>query len=534
MAKEPWHTIFGLDLDRHRIGRSLAVRGLGLIYFIAITSWWTQVSLLVGKEGLSPAADLHAILKERLGAAGESPFLALPNVFWLIGASDFALQFLCFVGAILAIFVVIGRFSGPSLVLLWIIYLSLVNTGGVFMSFQWDILLLEAGLLGIFLTSWKLRSTWSDPPRLSFINRIALVFFWILIAKLMFFSGWVKLAWASDATPEWSPEYSAMTYHYMTQPIPTWTAWHAHHWPEWFHRFSILPMYIIELVLPFAIFFGRFGRLVAAIGFAFLMVAILATGNYTYFNWLTIVLCLPLIHDRLWPKWSRELLKFVPEGLPPRPIWKQRTIKLSLAGPIFVLLGLLNIHVILNDLHQAPNPVLKNEPTPGWLDRFRASTNPFRLVSGYGLFRTMTTERPEIILEGSWDGNSWFEYDIAWKVDELSDRPKFVAPHQPRVAWQFWFAALEKRFDPRSRNAKWIESLIVKLLRDDPSIERLIKHDPFPNKPPRLIRARLFNYEFTSPEERARTGDWWRRVATGEYLGPVSLPDSESENPNES
>ena len=112
MAKEPWHTIFGLDLDRHRIGRSLAVRALGLIYFIAITSWWTQVSLLVGKEGLSPAADLHAILKERLGAAGESPFLALPNVFWLIGASDFALQFLCFVGAILAIFVVIGRFSG--------------------------------------------------------------------------------------------------------------------------------------------------------------------------------------------------------------------------------------------------------------------------------------------------------------------------------------------------------------------------------------------------------------------------------------
>ncbi|MCG8603147.1 MAG: lipase maturation factor family protein [Verrucomicrobiales bacterium] len=530
MTKEPWHTIFGFDTDRYRIGRSLMIRALGLVYFIAITSWWTQVGMLVGKDGLSPASELHAILKDRLGAAGESPFLALPNAFWIFGTSDFALQFLCFIGAILSLFVIVGRFSGPALILLWIIYLSLVNTGGVFMSFQWDILLLEAGFLGIFLTSWKLHSTWSNPPRLSLVNRIALVFSWFLIAKLMFFSGWVKLAWAGDATPEWWPEHTAMTFHYMTQPIPTWTAWHAHHWSEGFHKFSIWPMYFIELILPFAIVFGRFGRLTAAIGFSLLMVVILATGNYTFFNWLTIALCLPLIHDRLWPKWFRELLKFTPEGLVPRPVWKQRAIKLSVAGPIFVLLGLLNLHVVLSDFHQAPNPVFKKNLTPGWFDVFRRQMNPFRLVSGYGLFRTMTTERPEIILEGSWDGTSWFEYDIAWKVDELSDRPKFVAPHQPRVAWQFWFAALEKRFDPRSRYAKWIESLIVKLLRGDSSVEGLIKHNPFPNNPPRLIRARLFNYNFTTPEERARTGDWWKRVAAGEYLGPVSLPNPKNES----
>jgi hypothetical protein len=523
VKKWNWHSVFGLDLDRHRIARSLTIRGIGLIYLIAIASWWTQVALLVGENGLSPAADLHDLLETRLGESGQSPFLALPNLFWFIGTSDFAFHFVCWIGVMLAIAVILGRFCGPCLFLLWILYLSLVNTGGVFMSFQWDILLLETGFLAIFLARWNWRSPWRNPPPLSVVNRIALVFFWLLVAKLMFFSGWVKLAWAVESYPEWWPERTAMTYHYMTQPIPTWTAWHAHHLPEWFHHFSIWPMYFVELILPFAIFFGRFGRLAAAIGFAVLMLLILATGNYTYFNWLTIVLCLPLVHDRAWPERLRQWLHYVPEGIPDPPLWKWRAIKLSAAIPVFVALALLNLQVILGDLHRAPKPALEKDPTADWLDSFRGGLEPFRLASGYGLFRTMTTDRPEIIIEGSWDGVSWFEYDFARKVDEVSDRPKFVAPHQPRVAWQFWFAALERRFDYRSRNAGWIERLVIKLLEDDPSIEKIIKHNPFPDSPPRLIRARLFLYEFTTPEERSETGDWWKRVAAGEYLSPVSL-----------
>lgn len=529
MAKWNWHNVFGVDLDRHRIARSLAVRGIGLVYLAAIASWWTQVAVLVGPDGLAPAERLHEVLEERLPAAGQSPFLALPNLFWWIGTSDFALQFVCFVGVVLAGLVVAGRFSGPALAALWAIYLSLVNTGGVFMSYQWDILLLETGFLGIFLADWRMKSPWRNPRPLSFVNRIALVFCWLLVAKLMFFSGWTKLAWAGERFPEWWPEATAMTYHYMTQPLPTWTAWHAHHWPEWFHKFSLWPMYFVELVLPFAVFFGRFGRLAAAIGFAGLMVLILLTGNYTYFNYLTIVLCLPLVHDRLWPEWFRKWLEFVPEGITAPPNWKSRGIRLAFAGPALAVLALLNLHVVLGDLHRAPKPVLASDPTPEWLDSFRAKLDPFRLVSGYGLFRTMTTTRPEIVIEGSWDGTSWFEYDFVWKVDELSDRPKFVAPHQPRVAWQFWFAALEERFDPRSRNAGWIEALVVKLLRDDPIVDGLVKHDPFPNSPPRLIRARLFEYEFTTPEERRSKGDWWKRVAVGEYLQPVSLTGTADE-----
>jgi len=257
------------------------------------------------------------------------------------------------------------------------------------------------------------------------------------------------------------------------------------------------------------------------------MLLIMATGNYTYFNWLTIVLCLPLIPDRLWPGWLRSALGFMPLGLVSSPPRKQLMIQLALISPALVTVILLNVQVVLSDLHRAPNPGLKADLTPKWLDSFRATLEPFRLASGYGLFRTMTTKRPEIILEGSWDGTTWFEYDFVWKVDELSDPPKFVAPHQPRVAWQFWFAALEQRFDPRSRNAQWIESVVIKLLQDDPAVEKLIKRNPFPNSPPRLIRARLFEYQFTTPEERAQTGDWWKRTAMGDYLSPVSLNNPE-------
>lgn len=498
------------------------IRAIGIIYLIAIVSWSSQVALLVGENGLIPAERMLEWVGERTAENGTSAFAAMPSIFWLTNASDFALQFVCWIGVMLALLVIFGRLTGPALIGLWFLYLSLLNTGGVFMSFQWDILLLEAGFLSIFLCDWHLKTPWRDPPTLSPVNRVALVWAWLLIAKLMFFSGWVKLAWAGEMYPEWWPLRNALSYHYMTQPIPTWTAWHAHHLPGWIHTMSIWVMYLIEIVLPFAIILGRFGRFAAAVGFTSLMVLISLTGNYTYFNWLTIALCLPLVHDRLWPRFFLGWLSFVPRGLEPPPDWKRRALKFSVAGPVFVAIALLNLHVVFGDLHSAPNPALPVKLTPKWLDDFRGKLDPFRLVSGYGLFRTMTTERPEIILEGSRDGLSWQAYDFLWKVDDLGDRPEFVAPHQPRVAWQFWFAALEQRFHPRSRNAAWFESLVLKLLEGDRNVESLLKTNPFPDTPPEFIRARLFNYEFTSPEERARTGDWWKRVAAGDYLPEVS------------
>lgn len=524
MTKPDWQLIFGLDTDRHRIGRSLFIRGIGVIYLLAMASWWSQVGLLVGENGLAPAARLVEWVSQQATGSGRSAFWALPGLFWMTGTSDFALHLLAFAGCLLSILVICGRLVGPALAGLWLIYLSFVNSGGVFMSFQWDILLLEAGFLALFLCRWEWKTAWLNPPPLTTVNRIALVWSWFVIAKLMFFSGWVKLAWDSEATPEWWSSATAMTFHYMTQPLPTWTAWWAHQLPVWFHKASLVPMYVVEILLPFAVIFGRRGRLAAFIGFVGLMLAILLTGNYTYFNWLTIVLCLPLLHDRLWPEWFRRWLEFEPLGLTPRPALKPLLLRLSLAGPVILLLAVLNLRIVLRDLRQAPRPFLSIDLVPDWADKLAGKVDPLHLASGYGLFRTMTTERPEIIVEGSSDGIQWAAYDFAWKVDEISDRPRFVAPHQPRVAWQFWFAALEGRFDYRSANAQWFESLILKLLEGDRSVELLLKDNPFPDTPPKFIRARLMRYEFTTPAERRETGDWWKRVVIGEYLPTVSKP----------
>lgn len=274
-----WKELFAPDPGRHRIGRSLFLRGLGLIYLVAILSWWSQATLLVGENGLQPAGRTLDILRERLAAEGRPEFLSLPNLFWFTGASDLALNAACFAGAILALLVMAGRFTGPALSLLWFVYLSLVNTGGVFMSFQWDILLLESGFLALFLCRWEGKTRWLDPPPLTPVNRVALVLAWVLIAKLMFLSGWVKLAWASETAPEWWPAGTAMTYHYMTQPIPSWTSWWMHQLPVWFHRLSLVPMYAVELGLPFIILLGKWGRLSAALGFSGLMLLVLLTDR---------------------------------------------------------------------------------------------------------------------------------------------------------------------------------------------------------------------------------------------------------------
>lgn len=531
MAPPPRLSFLAPDTVRHRIGRSLFVRGLGLIYLIAIASWWTQAVLLVGEDGLEPAGRLLDFLRDRLAAENRSPFLSLPALFWFTGASDAALHGTCFAGCLLAVLAVCGRLAGPALAGLWIIYLSLVNTGGVFMSFQWDILLLETGLLALFLGPWSLKSPWRDPPPLSPVNRIALFLAWFLVAKLMFFSGWVKLAWASESSPEWWPDGTAMAYHYMTQPIPNAAAWWMHHLPAWFHKASLWPMYFVELVLPFAVLAGRRGRLAAALGFTGLMGLILLTGNFTYFNWLTIVLCLPLVHDGLWPCWLRRMLRIHPGADEPPRSRKASAARLALAGPALLGIGLLNLRIVLRDLHEAPKPFLASDLVPSWLDRFAGALSPFHPASGYGLFRTMTTQRPEIIVEGSADGTNWLAYDFAWKIDDIGARPRLVAPHQPRVAWQFWFAALEGRFDDRSRNAAWFEQLLLKLFRGDAAVKGLLAQDPFPDNPPRFLRARLMRYEFTTPAERRESGDWWKRTVLGAYLPEVARPPDEPAAP---
>ena len=521
----------------HAFSRSLFLRGIGLIYLIAILSWWIQAEALVGKNGLIPMASYLERVAEYMHLNDRSSLWSLPTLFWISSSNAF-LHFLCALGTLLAIGVIAGVAAGPCLLGLWMIYLSLVNTGGVFMSFQWDILLLEAGVIATLLAPWsKLQMRWRNPPPLGWGERIALWLCWFAIAKLMFQSGWVKLAWANPAQPEWWPDHTALTFHYFTQPLPTWTAWWMHQLPVWFHKLSIWPMYFVELVLPLLVFLGARLRLVAASGFIGLMVLILATGNYTYFNLLTIVLCFPLIADRYWtvlPKlWEKIRNRFKSSGSDrranpvesepagnsgrPAPRFSEtgEIVSLSVRALPLFLIAVLNGIVFLRDLDRThPGP----SRLPDFAHSFANHFGRLQLVSGYGLFRTMTIERPEIIIEGSPNGIEWREYDLKWKPDKLHHRPKFVAPHQPRVAWQFWFFALEDRFHPGSRNAGWFSRIIIGLLENDPDVLGFFNRNPFPVDPPRFVRASLYRYEFTTIEERRETGNWWKRQRVGIFL----------------
>lgn len=525
--------------------RRFYLRGLGAVYLVAILSWWIQIDELVGSRGLLPMAKYLPLAGESLQTQGYRPFTTIPTIFWL-NQSDLFLHIACAVGVLLALAVLAGYATGPCLAGLWFIYLSFVGTGQVFMQFQWDILLVEAGFLAIFFAPWstlRLR-----PLPLGWGERIALWLQWFLIAKLMFESGWVKLAWATPDQPEWWPAGTAMTFHYFTQPLPTWIAWWAHQLPDWMQKASLWPMYFVELLLPIFVCFGARGRLIAALGFVGLMLLILSTGNYTYFNWLTIVLCLPLVADRYWrlPRRRKQLptadsTGFNPTSDPvdsespiavvsPLPARHQREYA-SLAFRMVPLgvVALLNAATVLGDLHSASalpgatlrSVSLKADLVPGFLNRLRQELAPWHLVNGYGLFRTITTERPEIVLQGSTNGVTWRDYDVAHKPGPLARRPDFIAPHQPRVAWQFWFAALERQYHPRSSNAAWMSSLVLKLLENDPIALRLFEKNPFPEGPPTMIRAKLFLYEFTTLEERRETGNWWKRREVGLYLPQV-------------
>lgn len=505
----------GSERADYRVGASLFCRGIGLIYLVALVSWWLQAGLLIGENGLVPIQPLLDFLDQRWETTGQGSRWNVPTLFWLTGGSDAAIHGLFIFGVVLAILVVAGLGQGPALIGLFVIYLSFVNTGDIFLRYQWDILLLEAGFLAIFLSSWRWWEKFREPPRLTIRRWIALGLAWFLIGKLMFLSGWVKLAWASEMQPEWWPDHTAMLYHYETQPIPTWTAWFAHQLPVWFQKFSIWPMYFIEIVLPFCILLGNRLRAIAGVGFIFLMILILLTGNYTYFNWLTIIISLPLIADKFWP--GKKSIKNGDENTESKKAWVKWT-SLGVAAPAFVLLAVLNLQVMASSLHRDRSKSL----SPKGLTDFSNKLAPYGVCSSYGLFRTMTTDRPEIILQGSMDGVTWKSYNFKWKPDELDDVPYFVAPHQPRVAWQLWFAGLERRFNVRGSNSRWFRGMLEQLIKGEENVQQLFIENPFPESPPNYLRAKLYLYEFTTFSEKRESGDWWKRVeAGGEYLPVV-------------
>lgn len=487
------------------------LRALGGVYLIAFVSLWMQVDGLIGEHGILPIAEFLPAARVHLG--GNAPFV-LPTLCWLNTSNAF-LHFLCGAGAVLSVLLIAGFLPVLAFVLLFVSYLSLTIAGQTFLSFQWDILLLETGFLAIFFAPCRWRITAKSDELFSPAGHFLLK---LLLFKLMLMSGVVKLTSGDDSW--WN--LTALDYHYWTQPLPTVLGWWAHQAPGWFGQLSTFFVLFVECVVPFFIWAPRRVRHIACGLFVLLQVLIALTGNYCFFNLLTIALCLLLIDDAFWAR-KRSVVgrdSVEPSPLAPlsvslgstesRPtIWAygRRIITIS---ALLVLLPL-NAMLIFSAF----------KPRTAWLRPIALlgeCVEPFRIVNGYGLFRVMTKSRPEIILEGSADGVEWLPYDFRWKPGDVNQRPHWVAPHQPRLDWQMWFAALGTY-----RQNPWFVGLTRQLLENNPVVTRLLAHNPFPDKPPVYVRSTLYHYHFTSRAEHRATGAWWKREARGAYLPPVSL-----------
>ncbi len=453
----------------------LVTRGIGLAALCAFLSWWWQAAGLIGAEGILPVADYFTSARLQLGPSGP---LLLPSLYWL-SATDAMTNALCAAGTLASLALLLRVYPLVAALVAYVCYLSLLYGGQIFLQYQWDVLLIEALFLAAILSQR---------------SRVGILLARLLVFRFLFLSGVVKLA---SHDPTWWT-LSALDVHFETQPLPTLLAWYAHQLPQaWLHA-GVATMFVIELVLPFFIFAPRNLRLIAAAGFVLLEVLILLTGNYNFFNLLTIVLCLALLDDRAL-HFSRA-----PSARPRAgPVW--RGVIAAMA-----LLGALQIHATWS-----------RESVTQWELALLGAIEPWRIVNGYGLFAVMTTERDELIVETSDDGSDWREVAFRFKPGKLTDAPKWVAPHQPRLDWQLWFAALTTR-----EGARWFDNFVVQLLRGAPDVTGLLAPSSLSEQPPRYVRVLRYRYHFTSFEQRRGSGEWWRRESLGVWYPPATLTEA--------
>jgi predicted DCC family thiol-disulfide oxidoreductase YuxK len=486
--------------------RWLFLRTLGIVYFFAFLSLYPQLSGLIGHNGILPADQLMSAVAQQCDqqGIGLNRFHELPTLCWF-NASDGFLHLLCAAGIVLAVLLMTGVAPVLCLFLLWLFFLSLVHVGRDFLGFQWDSLLLETGFLAVFIAplQWFSRPGTETPP-----SRMFLWLLRFLLFKLMFSSGCVKLL---SGDPNWR-NLTALTFHYETQPLPPWTAWYANQLPLWFQKLSCAGTFMIELAAPFLIFAPRRIRFFGAALLACLQTLIMVTGNYAYFNWLALALCLLLLDDFALAKiLPRKLtLPFAAplQSTSPKPLKLWAFLPLAAVALVIFAGSSFMLAMTLGARTSLLKPL-------AWV---AAELEPFRSTNNYGLFAVMTTQRNEIIVEGSNDGTNWLAYEFKYQPGDVSRRPKFIAPFQPRLDWQMWFAALGTY-----QQNPWFESFCVRLLQGSPDVTALLAKNPFPAHPPKFIRAELYNYRFTTSKASSNPNSWWQRELVGDYVPAVSL-----------
>jgi predicted DCC family thiol-disulfide oxidoreductase YuxK len=473
----------GHEPPRYELVSFLFLRLFGLVALSAFVSFAVQAQGLIGSRGILP---LHELVDALAPSLGLERFVFVPMVFWL-NDSDLAIQTVCWAGAGLSLMLVFNLLPRVSLVLIYALYLSLLYAGQTFMTFQWDTFLLETAIVALLMSFVPTTGVW--------LSR------WLLF-RFMFMSGVVKLI---SGDPNWR-NLSALSYHFLTQPLPTPLAWYAAQLPAGSLRAATGAMFFVELVLPFLIFCPRRIRFVAAFGILMLQSCILATGNYNWFNLQTMLLCLPLfdgaaLRHVLPPGLVRRMELGAKNQAPRRAV----TIVVPAAALLMVFLSLVQM-----DEWFGGRP-------PGQALAIDDVFEPFHIVSPYGLFAVMTTTRNEIVIEGSDDGVQWREYEFRYKPGDVEPRPPWNIPHQPRLDWQMWFAALDD-----AQRLPWFSRFLERLLENEPSVIALMERNPFPDRPPTYVRAELYDYVYAGSDDRG-AGRWWDRRLAGLYFPPSRL-----------
>ena len=481
----------------YQVGRWLFLKLLGACFFTAFVSFWSQLDGLIGSQGILPAQEYLSAVKANYP---DNYWAVLPTLAWL-GGGDAALHSMCALGAGASVLLMAGIAPIPILFLLWALYLSLGVVGQIFTGYQWDMLILETAVMGICVAPGGIL-----PNRKSETAAPAWGIFLVhwLGFRLMLSSGWVKLA---SGDPHWW-NLTALTFHYETTCLPNVFSWYAHQLPASIQRASTAAMFLIEIGLPFLFFAPRRLKIFAASATILFMAGIQATGNYTFFNLLTIAICAMYFDDHFFfglmsEKWKK---KFAISPASTGAFRPGSYVRAAVAAGILLISG-----------GQFWRLAWGRSP---WVSaQLERLASPFRSVNNYGLFAVMTTKRFEIVLEGSDDNETWKEYEFKWKPGDPHRAPGFAAPHQPRLDWQMWFAALSDFRSPRNR---WFLRFMLKLMEGSAPVAELLKTNPFPEKPPKHLRALYYQYTFTSLAQRRESGRWWNRELKGLYAPVLS------------
>ncbi|MGB9080251.1 MAG: lipase maturation factor family protein [Desulfuromonadaceae bacterium] len=457
-----------------QIALAIFPRLLGVVYLLAFVSLLVQVRGLYGSGGILPLRDVTAALRRNLGAAGCGHF---PSIFWF-NTSDSFITGAAGMGVFLSILLACGIATPLALILLWLIYLSFTSLGQEFLSYQWDALILETGFMTIFL-----------PLAIPAPSLVCLAY-QFFIFRFMLSAGVVKL---SSGDPNWR-KLRALCFHYETQPLPNRVAWYAHQLPEWLQKLSVLGSFFFELLVPFCCLGPAPFKLAGFCLLVFFQVLLMLTGSYGFFNILTIVLCVPLLDDRYVGVVDRAVTL-------PAPVVATggSPFMTALASTIFMMFLALNVLQLIRLFYRTP-----------LVSRILAFLQPWYVSSPYGLFAVMTVDRFEFVIEGSNDLKSWQAYEFRWKPGDPAVPPRQAAPHQPRLDWQMWFAALNPNFvEP------WLKNLLLRLLEGSPPVVALFRTVPFRDAPPAFIRLKVYRYHFTDWATRRAGGGWWRRNKIG-------------------